>query len=87
VSGFDAEHEYVIDNPESVIRVGPDDCDGGDGCSCTVISNPAANPLLDEHQLIGTWVTLRPCGDRFYVGRTGGGELSGWGKTTVTRDA
>ena len=87
VTGIDVEPEYVISNPESVIRVGPDDCDGGDGCRCSAIANLGASPMLDEYHQIGTWVTLKPCGDRFYLGRGGAGELAGWGMTTVTQEA
>jgi hypothetical protein len=82
VTGVEAEPQYVVSNPDSVIRIGPDDCDGGEDCRCTVIANPSPSPLQNEYHCVATWITLKPCGDRFEAR-----ELRGWHAYTVTPSA
>jgi hypothetical protein len=78
----DLERE-ILDNPEAVLSFPSPSCprtdDPSADCICSVIVNPAPNPMLDvvvytEHRL-----TMRPCGDSYLMSRGfPPPELQGW---------
>lgn len=74
---MEGEAITVRDNPDAVLTVHDPYCpfedDPDADCTCTVIINPAPDPLLDEVHVVGWTYTLRPCGHqtgrklRFYT--------------------
>lgn len=88
VKGVDAEPQYVLSNPDSVLSVpdpacpyDPDDPDSPD-CTCVAIINPHPDPVYDQRIPVGVTFTMHPCGDviRSASGRDGKmtGEMAGW---------
>ena len=86
VQGFDYEPEYIVDNPTSVIGIPSPSCphlaDPDADCTCTVIINPAPDPMSDTYIAIGATFTMSPCGDVIcgWSGPDGklAGEMAGW---------
>lgn len=68
VTSVDFEAITIRDNPEAVITIHDPACpydepdpDTSD-CTCTVLINPAPDPMLDEIHVAGVIYTLHPCG-------------------------
>jgi hypothetical protein len=66
VTGVEARAITVTDNPDSLIVIPDPACphegDPAADCTCTVIPNPAPDPLQDEVHVVGYEYTLFPCG-------------------------